>query len=71
MSSSNASPGTASIFTADAEVLYRFDFAAQQVVLRLKSPAIARAAQPGSFVHVRCAEHLPMRRPLSVMRENP
>lgn len=68
MSSSNASPGTANIFTADAEVLYRFDFAAQQVVLRLKSPAIARAAQPGSFVHVRCAEHLPMRRPLSVMR---
>jgi len=31
-------------------------------------PTCAAAATPGSFVHVRCDETLPMRRPLSIMR---
>jgi dihydroorotate dehydrogenase electron transfer subunit len=37
-------------------------------VLRLAAPRIAARATPGSFVHLRCADDLPMRRPLSIMR---
>jgi len=51
-----------------ARILSQQSFAGAQYVLRLHSPRIAARARPGSFVHVRCAEHLPMRRPLSIMR---
>ena len=43
-------------------------FADNQIVLQLKSPRIASIAQPGAFVHIKCAPHLPMRRPMSIMR---
>ena len=36
--------------------------------MRLQAPRTAARATPGSFVHLRCADHLPMRRPLSIMR---
>jgi dihydroorotate dehydrogenase electron transfer subunit len=49
-------------------VLQHQDCGAQQFVLRLQAPRTAARATPGSFVHLRCAEHLPMRRPLSIMR---
>ena len=39
-----------------------------QFVLRLKAPKIAARAVPGSFVHLQCADDIPMRRPLSIMR---
>ena len=37
-------------------------------MLRLQAPKCARHALPGTFVHLQCAELLPMRRPISVMR---
>jgi dihydroorotate dehydrogenase electron transfer subunit len=40
----------------------------EQYILRLHSPRCAARATPGSFVHLRCAEDMPMRRPLSIMR---
>jgi len=52
----------------DAEVLRRDSFADGQYVLRLKAPECASLAVAGSFVHVRCSDELPMRRPLSIMR---
>ena len=52
----------------EAVVLDHAAYAGDQYVLRLQTPRIAESARPGSFVHVRCADHLPMRRPLSIMR---
>lgn len=54
----------------DAGVLQQTAFAGDQYVLRLAAPRCASRAQPGSFIHVRCADDLPMRRPLSIMRVN-
>lgn len=51
-----------------ARVLSHQQYDAAQFILRLHSPRIARLAQAGSFVHLRCDESLPMRRPLSIMR---
>lgn len=51
-----------------AEVLDQRQFPGSQYIIRLRSPRCASAAVPGSFVHVRCSEMLPMRRPLSIMR---
>ncbi|MDE2219455.1 MAG: dihydroorotate dehydrogenase electron transfer subunit [Gammaproteobacteria bacterium] len=45
--------------------------AAHQHILRISAPRTARAASPGSFVHLRCDAALPMRRPLSIMRAEP
>lgn len=59
------------ILVEDAAVVSLQTFAADQFVLRLRSPGVAAAAQPGCFVHLRCAGDLPMRRPLSVMRADP
>ncbi len=52
----------------DAEVLSHRKFADGQFVLRLAAPHCAARARPGTFVHVRCAADIPMRRPLSIMR---
>lgn len=56
------------IFLEEAEVLSHRAYPAAQYVLRLRAPQCAAAAQPGSFVHLRCDPQLPMRRPLSIMR---
>jgi len=56
------------IFVEDGEVLSVDAFAGEQFVMRVRAPKCAAAAEPGSFVHVRCDETLPMRRPLSIMR---
>lgn len=63
---STAHRGT--ILLEDAQVLAHEHFEGDQHVLRLASPRCAARAVPGSFVHLRCAEELPMRRPLSIMR---
>ncbi len=55
------------MFVEDAEVISHKAYAGGQYVLRVKSPEIARRAEPGSFVHVSCSPALPMRRPLSIM----
>lgn len=54
----------------EATVLSHQGFAGEQYILRLHSPEIAAEAKPGSFVHLRCDETLPMRRPMSIMRAN-
>ncbi|MGH8251753.1 MAG: dihydroorotate dehydrogenase electron transfer subunit [Steroidobacteraceae bacterium] len=59
------------IFLEDAAVTGHAVFDAGQHVLRLAAPRCARAATPGSFVHLTCGPDLPMRRPLSIMRANP
>lgn len=56
------------IFVEEAEILAHQGFEADQYILTLAAPQCARAAQPGSFIHLSCAETLPMRRPLSIMR---
>lgn len=59
------------IFVEEAEIVAHEKFEAEQYVLTLKAPQCARAATPGSFIHLSCAETLPMRRPLSIMRAHP
>lgn len=51
-----------------AKVLEHVALAADQFVLRLQATSVARRARPGQFVHVQCAEEIPLRRPLSIMR---
>jgi dihydroorotate dehydrogenase electron transfer subunit len=59
------------ILLEEARVLAHSHFEGEQHVLRLQSPRCAERATPGSFVHLRCAAELPMRRPLSIMRAQP
>ena len=63
-----AKPHRGTILLEDARVLAHAHFEGEQHVLRLHSPGAAARAMPGSFVHLRCADDLPMRRPLSIMR---
>jgi len=51
-----------------ATVLSHQSFAGDQFIIRLHSPEIAKDAQPGNFVHLRCDDSLLMRRPMSIMR---
>lgn len=69
--SSDARPHRGTIFEERAEVLAHERFAGDQFVLTLRAPKCARAATPGSFVHLSCDEQMPMRRPLSIMRAHP
>jgi dihydroorotate dehydrogenase electron transfer subunit len=64
----SASSQRGSILLEDASVLAHSRYDGEQYVLRLHSPRCAARATPGSFVHLRCAEDMPMRRPLSIMR---
>jgi len=56
------------IFVEEGELIAREAWPGEQFILRIHAPECAAAAKPGSFVHVRCDEALPMRRPLSIMR---
>jgi dihydroorotate dehydrogenase electron transfer subunit len=56
------------IFQEDAEVIDQQSYAGAQYLLRLQAPETAAHARPGSFVHLQCADDLPMRRPMSIMR---
>jgi dihydroorotate dehydrogenase electron transfer subunit len=57
-----------SIHAVTAEVLAHVAWPDGQYVLRLAAPECAAAAAPGQFAHVQCAPHIPMRRPLSLLR---
>lgn len=59
-----------SIHLEDAVILNHEAFEGEQYLLRLQAPEIAHVALAGSFVHLRCAEALAMRRPMSIMRTN-
>ena len=48
-----------------ATVLKHEAFAGDQYLLRLSAPETASSALAGSFVHLRCDDSLPMRRPMS------
>jgi len=54
----------------DAEILSHQAYDGDQFVMRLQAPKTAALARAGSFVHIRCDRHLPMRRPLSIMRSD-
>ncbi|MGH8598750.1 MAG: dihydroorotate dehydrogenase electron transfer subunit [Gammaproteobacteria bacterium] len=52
----------------DASVLAVSAHAGSQHTMRLHAPAVACAALPGQFVHMRCDPSQLMRRPMSIMR---
>lgn len=56
------------IFVEDGELLQADTFPGDQFIMRIRAPKCAASAQPGNFVHLTCADELPMRRPLSIMR---
>jgi len=56
------------LFVEEAAVISHQAFAGDQYLLRLAAPRTAKAARPGSFVHLTCDPALPMRRPMSIMR---
>lgn len=66
-----ARPHRGTILLEDAEVTDVQHHAGEQHVMRLACAPIAARARPGCFVHLRCHEALPMRRPMSVMRADP
>jgi len=57
-----------SIFLEDGQVISHLSFPGDQHVLRIAAPQCAVRATPGQFVHLRCDEDIPMRRPLSIQR---
>ena len=56
------------IFLEDAEILSHEHLPGDQHILSLNAPECAAKALPGSFVHIRCGDEKPLRRPISVMR---
>lgn len=56
------------IFVEEARVIEHQAYPGEQYLMRLQAPETATHAQPGSFVHLQCADDLPMRRPMSIMR---
>ena len=59
------------IFTEEAEVLEHLSYESEQYIIKLLAPKTAAHAQAGQFIHIRCHEQLPMRRPMSLMRVHP
>lgn len=55
------------IHLCDSEILSQTHHAANQHILRVRAPAAAKQAAPGSFAHIRCDDSIPLRRPLSIM----
>ena len=60
-------PHDGSIVVEQATVISQEIFENQQYILHLHSPRIASRARPGQFIHLRCSDHLLMRRPYSIM----
>ena len=58
------------IFVEDATVIEHTAYEGDQFFIRLYAPKTAAKALPGAFVHLRCDDELPMRRPMSLMRVN-
>jgi dihydroorotate dehydrogenase electron transfer subunit len=55
------------IFLETATVIEQRQFPGDQFILKMRAPACAAAAKPGSFAHITCDPMTPMRRPLSIM----
>ncbi|MCP5145046.1 MAG: dihydroorotate dehydrogenase electron transfer subunit [Gammaproteobacteria bacterium] len=60
-----------SILLETGKVLSNTAFDGAQQIMRIAVEEIPTLAQPGSFVHLRCDDALPMRRPMSIMRVSP
>lgn len=56
------------IFVETTEILSHQAYEGDQYILRVAAPQIAAKALPGSFVHIRCDDSRPLRRPISIMR---
>lgn len=56
------------ILVESAAIISHQSYAGDQYLLRVNAPQIAARAEPGSFVHIRCDENRPLRRPISIMR---
>jgi dihydroorotate dehydrogenase electron transfer subunit len=65
---SQAQRNRGTLFAEDGELISCEPYSGEQYIMRIRAPKCAASAKPGSFVHVRCDETLPMRRPLSIMR---
>ena len=63
-----AKPHRDTIDIEDCEIISNEEHPGKQFIMRVYAPQIAKEALPGSFVHIQCAEWLPMRRPISIMR---
>jgi len=64
-------PHRNTIFVEPAEVLLHDSYPGEQYVIRVTAPRMAAHANAGMFAHIQCADNLPMRRPLSIMRVDP
>ncbi len=51
-----------------AKLLDHTAFEGDQYYMRLQAPLTASLAAPGKFIHIKCDNNLPMRRPMSIMR---
>jgi dihydroorotate dehydrogenase electron transfer subunit len=71
LATNKAQANRGTLFVEDAEVISVTAFPGQQFITRLAAPKCAECASGGSFVHLQCDEHIPMRRPLSIMRADP
>ncbi|QEP42575.1 dihydroorotate dehydrogenase electron transfer subunit [Ectothiorhodospiraceae bacterium BW-2] len=60
-----------SLLVEEATLIQQTAYASEQYRLTLHAPKIASRAQAGTFVHLKCAPSLPMRRPISIMRADP
>jgi len=56
------------LFVEEASIVSIDAYPGEQYVLGMTAPLTAATASPGSFVHIRCDDAIPMRRPLSIMR---
>lgn len=64
-----AHPATrGTILVEDARIVAHEHCAGDQHILRVSAPGTAARSLPGHFVHLACADLLPMRRPMSIMR---
>lgn len=68
LNTNKAQRNRGTLFVEDAEVIAVSTFPGEQFITRLAAPKCAKHAVAGSFIHIRCDESIPMRRPLSIMR---
>ncbi|MCH9669908.1 MAG: dihydroorotate dehydrogenase electron transfer subunit [Gammaproteobacteria bacterium] len=67
----NHPPQRGTLHLEEARILRQEAYAEAQFIMELEAPRIAATAQPGGFVHIRCADALPLRRPLSLLDADP
>ena len=68
LATNKAQKNRGTLFVEDASVISVTQFPGEQYITRLAAPKCAAHATAGSFAHIQCDEHIPMRRPLSIMR---